>query len=148
MSVYHKQGSDGSLETHSQADYDTQAGGGTIIVTANIDKEGWAAATTDRRLFTADRPYVVKAISCAPDTAEGGALTASFYKVSDHTATVGSGTILHAGSINLNTTAAARQNLTITAAAAALDEGDAVGIVLSAVAATAVAMISICLAPR
>jgi len=118
--------------------------GGFIPVTLS-----YIATTVDCTLFTADRPYVVKAIRGRVDVAgTGGACTATIRKVPSGTALT-SGTALHTGSFNLVGTAATQQALTLstTASDLLLAAGDSICYDLTGTATSAVGAISVTLNP-
>lgn len=118
--------------------------GGFIPVVLN-----YAATTVDCTMFTADRPYVVKAIRGRVDVAgTGGACTATIRKVPSGTALT-SGTALHTGSFNLVGTAATQQALTLstTASDLLLAAGDSICFDLTGTATSAVGAISVALCP-
>lgn len=118
--------------------------GGFIPVTLN-----YIATTVDCTLFTADRPYVVKAIRGRVDVAgTGGACTATIRKVPSGTALT-SGTALHTGTYNLVGTAATQQTLTLstTASDLLLAAGDSICYDLTGTATSAVGSISVTLNP-
>lgn len=109
----------------------------------------YTASTVDCTLFTADRPYVVKAIRGRVDVAgTGGACTAQIRKVPSGTA-ITSGTVLHSGSFNLVGTANAQQALTLstTASDLLLAAGDSIAYDLTGTATSAVGAISVTLNP-
>ena len=100
-------------------------------------------------MFTADRPYVVKAICGRVDVAgTGGACTATIRKVPSGTALT-SGTALHTGSFNLVGTAAAQQALTLSTTASDLlmAAGDSICFDLTGTATSAVGNLSVHLNP-
>lgn len=135
-----KQGADGALGIEGSAGGD----GGFVPVTLN-----YLAATTDCTIFTADRPYTVKAIRGRVDVAgTGGACTAVIRKVPSGTALT-SGTALHTGSYNLVGTANAQQTLTLstTASDLLLAAGDSLAYDLTGTATSAVGNISVLLNP-
>lgn len=135
-----KQLGDGSFGIEGSAGGD----GGFIPVTLN-----YLATTVDCTLFTADRPYVVKAIRGRVDVAgTGGACTAVIRKVPSGTA-ITSGTALHTGSFNLVGTANAQQALTLstTASDLLLAAGDSIVYDLTGTATSAVGNLSVTLNP-
>ncbi|WP_017521949.1 hypothetical protein ACQCLI_18120 [Pseudomonas nitroreducens] len=135
-----KQGADGALGIEGSAGGD----GGFVPVTLN-----YLATTTDCTIFTADRPYTVKAIRGRVDVAgTGGACTAVIRKVPSGTALT-SGTALHTGSYNLVGTANAQQTLTLstTASDLLLAAGDSIAYDLTGTATSAVGNISVLLNP-
>lgn len=135
-----KQLGDGSFGIEGSAGGD----GGFIPVTLN-----YLATTVDCTLFTADRPYVVKAIRGRVDVAgTGGACTAVIRKVPSGTA-ITSGTALHTGSFNLVGTANAQQALTLstTASDLLLAAGDSIAYDLTGTATSAVGNLSVTLNP-
>lgn len=135
-----KQGADGALGIEGSAGGD----GGFVPVTLN-----YLATTTDCTIFTADRPYTVKAIRGRVDVAgTGGACTAVIRKVPSGTA-ITSGTALHTGSYNLVGTANAQQTLTLstTASDLLLAAGDSIAYDLTGTATSAVGNISVLLNP-
>lgn len=118
--------------------------GGFVPVTLN-----YIATTVDCTLFTADRPYVVKAIRGRVDVAgTGGACTATIRKVASGTA-ITSGTALHTGSFNLVGTAATQQALTLSTTPSDLlmAAGDSLCYDLTGTATSAVGAISVTLNP-
>lgn len=118
--------------------------GGFIPVVLN-----YVATTVDCTMFTADRPYVVKAIRGRVDVAgTGGACTATIRKVPSGTALT-SGTALHTGTFNLVGTAATQQALTLstTASDLLLAAGDSICYDLTGTATSAVGSISVALCP-
>lgn len=118
--------------------------GGFLPITLN-----YTASTVDCTLFTADRPYVVKAIRGRVDVAgTGGACTATIRKVPSGTALT-SGTALHTGTYNLVGTAATQQTLTLstTASDLLLAAGDSICYDLTGTATSAVGAISVTLNP-
>jgi len=109
----------------------------------------YTASTVDCTLFTADRPYVVKAVRGRVDVAgTGGACTAVMRKVPSGTA-ITSGTALHTGSFNLVGTANAQQALTLstTPSDLLLAAGDSICFDLTGTATSAVGNITITLNP-
>lgn len=135
-----KQNADSSLGIEGTAGGD----GGFLPVTLN-----YIATTVDCTFFTADRPYVVKAIRGRVDVAgTGGACTATIRKVPSGTALT-SGTALHTGSFNLVGTAAAQQALTLstTASDLLLAAGDSLCYDLTGTATSAVGNLSVHLNP-
>ncbi|WP_213941193.1 hypothetical protein [Pseudomonas sp. dw_612] len=135
-----KQNADSSLGIEGAAGGD----GGFLPVTLL-----YLATTVDCTLFTADRPYVVKAIRGRVDVAgTGGACTAVIRKVPSATA-ITSGTALHTGSFNLVGTANAQQALTLSATASdlLLAAGDSIAYDLTGTATSAVGSISVTLNP-
>lgn len=135
-----KQLGDGSFGIEGSAGGD----GGFIPVTLN-----YLATTVDCTLFTADRPYVVKAIRGRVDVAgTGGACTAVIRKVPSGTV-ITSGTALHTGSFNLVGTANAQQALTLSTNASdlLLAAGDSIAYDLTGTATSAVGNISVTLNP-
>jgi hypothetical protein len=135
-----KQNADSSLGIEGAAGGD----GGFLPVTLN-----YIATTVDCTFFTADRPYVVKAIRGRVDVAgTGGACTATIRKVPSGTALT-SGTALHTGSFNLVGTAAAQQALTLSATASdlLLAAGDSLCYDLTGTATSAVGNLSVHLNP-
>lgn len=118
--------------------------GGFLPITLN-----YTASTVDCTLFTADRPYVVKAVRGRVDVAgTGGACTAQIRKVPSGTA-ITSGTVLHSGTYNLVGTANAQQSLTLstTASDLLLAAGDSICYDLTGTATSAVGAISVTLNP-
>ena len=135
-----KQNADSSCGIEGSAGGD----GGFLPVTLN-----YLAGTTDCTIFTADRPYVVKAIRGRVDVAgTGGACTAVLRKVPSGTA-ITSGTALHTGSYNLVGTANAQQALTLstTASDLLLAAGDSIAYDLTGTATSAVGNLSVTLNP-
>lgn len=135
-----KQLADSSLGIEGSA----QGDGGFIPVTLL-----YLATTVDCTLFTADRPYVVKAIRGRVDVAgTGGACTATIRKVPSATA-ITSGTALHTGSFNLVGTVNTQQALTLsnTASDLLLATGDSIAYDLTGTATSAVGSISVTLNP-
>ena len=135
-----RQNADSSLGIEGAANGE----GGFIPVTLS-----YIATTVDCTLFTADRPYVVKAIRGRVDVAgTGGACTATIRKVPSGTALT-SGTALHTGSFNLVGTAATQQALTLstTASDLLLAAGDSICYDLTGTATSAVGAISVTLNP-
>jgi len=118
--------------------------GGFIPVTLN-----YLATTVDCTVFTADRPYVIKAVRGRVDVAgTGGACTAVMRKVPSGTA-ITSGTALHTGSFNLVGTANAQQALTLSTTPSDLlmAAGDSIAFDLTGTATSAVGNITITLNP-
>ena len=118
--------------------------GGFLPITLN-----YTATTVDCTLFTADRPYVVKAIRGRVDVAgTGGACTAQIRKVPSGTALT-SGTVLHSGTYNLVGTAATQQALTLSTTPSDLlmAAGDSICYDLTGTATSAVGAISVTLNP-
>jgi len=118
--------------------------GGFIPLTLN-----YTASIVDCTLFTADRPYTVKAIRGRVDVAgTGGACTAVIRKVPSATA-ITAGTALHSASFNLVGTANAQQALTLstTASDLLLAAGDSICFDLTGTATSAVGAISVFLNP-
>lgn len=135
-----KQCADGSLGIEGSAGGD----GGFVPVTLN-----YTASIVDCTVFTADRPYVVKAIRGRVDVAgSGGACTAVIRKVPSGTA-ITSGTALHSSSFNLVGTANAQQTLTLstTASDLLLAAGDSIAFDLTGTPTSAVGNISVLLNP-
>jgi len=135
-----RQNADSSLGIEGTANGE----GGFIPVTLN-----YIDTTVDCTMFTADRPYVVKAIRGRVDVAgTGGACTATIRKVPSGTALT-SGTALHTGSFNLVGTAAAQQALTLstTPSDLLLAAGDSICYDLTGTATSAVGAISVTLNP-
>lgn len=135
-----KQVADGSLGIEGSALGD----GGFVPVTLN-----YTATIVDCTVFTADRPYVVKAIRGRVDVAgSGGACTAVIRKVPSGTA-ITSGTALHSSSFNLVGTANAQQTLTLstTASDLLLAAGDSIAFDLTGTPTSAVGNISVLLNP-
>lgn len=135
-----KQNADSSLGIEGSAGGD----GGFLPIVLN-----YTASTVDCTLFTADRPYVVKAIRGRVDVAgTGGACTAVIRKAASGTALT-SGTALHTGSFNLVGTAAAQQALSLSATASdlLLAAGDSICFDLTGTATSAVGAISVTLNP-
>lgn len=135
-----KQLGDSSLGIEGAA----QGDGGFIPITLN-----YTATTVDCTLFTADRPYVVKAIRGRVDVAgTGGACTAVVRKVPSGTALIG-GTALHTGTYNLVGTAATQQALTLSTTPSDLlmAAGDSICFDLSGTPTSAVGAISVTLNP-
>lgn len=95
------------------------------------------------------RRMTVHSINGVVDTAASNAVTASIYKAPSATA-IGSGTLLHSGSFNLQGTAATNQALTLSTTASDLDiaAGSRIGFVISgAPGAAGVGVITVTLAP-
>lgn len=135
-----KQLGDSSLGIEGSAGGD----GGFLPLTLN-----YTASTVDCTIFTADRPYVVKAIRGRVDVAgTGGACTAQIRKVPSGTA-ITSGTVLHSGTYNLVGTANAQQALTLSTTASDLlmAAGDSICFDLTGTATSAVGAISVTLNP-
>lgn len=135
-----KQCADSSLGIEGSAGGD----GGFVPVTLN-----YTASIVDCTVFTADRPYVVKAIRGRVDVAgSGGACTAVIRKVPSGTA-ITSGTALHSSSFNLVGTANAQQTLTLstTASDLLLAAGDSIAFDLTGTPTSAVGNISVLLNP-
>ncbi|TBN49176.1 hypothetical protein [Pseudomonas sp. BGI-2] len=109
----------------------------------------YIATTVDCTIFTAGRPYVVKAIRGRVDVAgTGGACTATIRKVASGTA-ITSGTALHTDSFNLVGTVNTQQALTLSTAASdlLLAAGDSICYDLTGTATSAVGTISVTLNP-
>lgn len=109
----------------------------------------YTASIVDCTIFTADRPYVVKAVRGRVDVAgTGGACTAQIRKVPSGTA-ITSGTVLHSGTFNLVGTANAQQALTLSTTPSDLlmAAGDSICFDLTGTATSAVGAISITLNP-
>lgn len=135
-----RQNADGSFGIEGTAGGD----GGFLPVTLN-----YTASIVDCTMFTADRPYVVKAIRGRVDVAgTGGACTATIRKVASGTA-ITSGTALHTGSFNLVGTVNTQQALTLstTASDLLLAAGDSICFDLTGTATSAVGALSIHLNP-
>ncbi|MBV4459179.1 hypothetical protein KVG96_14560 [Pseudomonas sp. COR58] len=135
-----RQNADSSLGIEGAANGD----GGFIPVTLN-----YLATTVDCTIFTADRPYTVKAIRGRVDVAgTGGACTAVIRKVPSGTA-ITSGTALHSGSYNLVGTANAQQALTLSTTASDLlmAAGDSLCYDLTGTATSAVGNLTVTLNP-
>lgn len=135
-----RQNADSSLGIEGAAGGD----GGFIPVTLP-----YTATIVDCTLFTADRPYVVKAIRGRVDVAgTGGACTAVIRKVASGTA-ITSGTALHTGSFNLVGTVNTQQALTLstTASDLLLAAGDSICFDLTGTATSAVGSMSVTLNP-
>jgi len=118
--------------------------GGFLPITLN-----YTATTVDCTLFTADRPYVVKAIRGRVDVAgTGGACTAVVRKVPSGTALI-AGTALHTGTYNLVGTAATQQALTLSTTPSDLlmAAGDSICFDMSGTPTSAVGAISVTLNP-
>lgn len=135
-----RQNADGSLGIEG-----TAAGeGGFLPLTLN-----YTATIVDCTMFTADRPYVVKAIRGRVDVAgTGGACTATIRKVASGTA-ITSGTALHTGTYNLVGTVNTQQALTLstTASDLLLAAGDSICFDMTGTATSAVGAISVHLSP-
>lgn len=135
-----KQNADSSLGIEGAAGGE----GGFIPLTLN-----YTASIVDCTMFTADRPYTVKAIRGRVDVAgTGGACTAVIRKAASGTA-ITSGTALHSASFNLVGTANAQQALTLstTASDLLLAAGDSIVFDLTGTATSAVGAISVFLNP-
>lgn len=135
-----RQNADSSLGIEGTAGGD----GGFIPVTLP-----YTATIVDCTLFTADRPYVVKAIRGRVDVAgTGGACTAVIRKVASGTA-ITSGTALHSSSFNLVGTVNTQQALTLstTASDLLLAAGDSICFDLTGTATSAVGSMSVTLNP-
>jgi hypothetical protein len=135
-----RQNADSSLGIEGSAGGD----GGFIPVTLP-----YTATIVDCTLFTADRPYVVKAIRGRVDVAgTGGACTAVIRKVASGTA-ITSGTALHTSSFNLVGTVNTQQALTLstTASDLLLAAGDSICFDLTGTATSAVGSMSVTLNP-
>ncbi|MBT9571102.1 MAG: hypothetical protein IV106_08340 [Pseudomonas umsongensis] len=135
-----RQNADGSLGIEG-----TAAGeGGFLPLTLN-----YTASIVDCTMFTADRPYVVKAIRGRVDVAgTGGACTATIRKVASGTA-ITSGTALHSGTYNLVGTVNTQQALTLstTASDLLLAAGDSICFDMTGTATSAVGALSVHLSP-
>lgn len=135
-----RQNADGSLGIEG-----TAAGeGGFLPLTLK-----YTATIVDCTMFTADRPYVVKAIRGRVDVAgTGGACTATIRKVASGTA-ITSGTALHTGTYNLVGTVNTQQALTLstTASDLLLAAGDSICFDMTGTATSAVGAISVHLSP-
>lgn len=135
-----RQNADGSLGIEG-----TAAGeGGFLPLTLN-----YTATIVDCTMFTADRPYVVKAIRGRVDVAgTGGACTATIRKVASGTA-ITSGTALHTGTYNLVGTVNTQQALTLstTASDLLLAAGDSICFDMTGTATSAVGALSVHLSP-
>lgn len=135
-----KQLADSSLGIEGSA----QGDGGFIPVTLN-----YTASIVDCTVFTADRPFVVKAIRGRVDVAgTGGACTAVVRKVPSGTA-ITSGTALHSSSYNLVGTVNTQQTLTLstTASDLLLAAGDSIAVDVTGTATSAVGNLSVLLNP-
>lgn len=135
-----RQNADGSLGIEGTAGGE----GGFLPLTLN-----YTATIVDCTMFTADRPYVVKAIRGRVDVAgTGGACTAVIRKVASGTA-ITSGTALHTGSYNLVGTVNTQQTLTLstTASDLLLATGDSICFDLTGTATSAVGALSVHLSP-
>lgn len=135
-----RQNADSSLGIEGSAGGD----GGFIPVTLP-----YTATIVDCTMFTADRPYVVKAIRGRVDVAgTGGACTAVIRKAASGTA-ITSGTALHTGSFNLVGTVNTQQALTLstTASDLLLAAGDSICLDLTGTATSAVGSLSVTLNP-
>lgn len=109
----------------------------------------YTATIVDCTMFTADRPYTVKAIRGRVDVAgTGGACTAIIRKVASGTA-ITSGTALHTGSFNLVGTVNTQQTLTLstTSSDLLLAAGDSICFDMTGTATSAVGSISVALCP-
>ncbi|QEX23787.1 hypothetical protein FRZ61_37260 [Hypericibacter adhaerens] len=111
----------------------------------------WIASSVDKRFFTATRPYRVKAVSATVTVAgtDGSAVTAAVRKVPSGTA-IGSGTALHAGSINLKGTADTVQDLALSTSSTDLDlaDGDSLAIDFTGTLTSATGVATVTLAPK
>lgn len=135
-----RQNADGSFGIEGTAGGD----GGFLPLTLN-----YTATIVDCTMFTADRPYVVKAIRGRVDVAgTGGACTAVIRKVASGTA-ITAGTALHTGSFNLVGTVNTQQALTLstTASDLLLAAGDSICFDMTGTATSAVGAISVHLSP-
>lgn len=95
------------------------------------------------------RRMIVKSIQYVNDTAASNAVTASLYKAASATA-LGSGTVLHSSTANLQATAATPLALTLSTTASDLDvaAGSRIGFVISATpGAAGVGSFTVTLAP-
>lgn len=109
------------------------------------------ASKTIYNLFIANgADWEVLGIKVVPDVAQGGTLTGTFVKAASTTAPAAATTPLHSGTANFNGTAHTVQSLTLTETAADLliDDGQRIGLVLSAALSTGSARVSILLGRR
>jgi hypothetical protein len=135
-----KQLADGSLGIEGSA-----GGQGEFIV---LDSE-YNAASVDKAIFVASRPYQIQAITARIDTVgtDAGAVTAVVRKAASGVA-ITSGTLVHSGSVNLKGTINANQVLTLnTDASVRLAAGDALCIDFTGVLTTAVGVFTVTLTP-
>lgn len=107
------------------------------------------AASVSASVFIAPRAMKVTSIRARMDTAgtDASAVTAVINKAVSATA-IGSGVIVHSGTINLKGTAATNQAITVLATAAAtLAQGDAIAIVYTGTLTAAVGSVTVGFSP-
>lgn len=109
----------------------------------------YVAASVDKRIFTANRAYVVKGIRGTVTVAgvDASAVTAVVKKVPSGTA-ITSGTALHSGTFNLKGTADTGQTLTLSTTATDLNiaAGDSIAIDFTGTLTSATGVITVDLA--
>ena len=96
-----------------------------------------------------NRRMIVKAITYVNDTAASNAVTAQVFKAPSATA-LGSGTVLHSGTVNLQSAAATNVLMTLSATSGVVDvaAGSRIGFVISGTpGAAGVGTITVTLAP-
>lgn len=98
-----------------------------------FDARSWGPTSVTSPGFIASRPYQLKSIIARVEAAgtDAAAVTGAVYMAPSGTA-LGSGTLLHAGTINLKGTAFANQVLTL-AATTLIPAGYSVGLVFTGV---------------
>jgi len=146
MGVQLKQNADASLGLQGT---DLDDGG---FVTIPLQ---WSAITNTSGAFLTvsgpilNRRMIVKAITYVNDTAATNAVTAQVFKAPSATA-LGSGTVLHSGTVNLQATAGTNTSMTLSTTAGVVDvaAGSRIGFVISATpGAAGVGVITVTLAP-
>lgn len=139
MSVNFKQLPDGSLGLEG-----VDAGNGPFMK-INIPYNTNSPLTLSACILP--RKCVIQSITAVPDVASSNAVTASVYQAPSGTA-LGSGAVVHSGSINLQGTAANNQALTLAAAAVAVAAGSRLGLVISgALGAAGSGVVTIAMTP-
>lgn len=146
MGVQLKQNADASLGLQGS---DLDDGGFLTVVLP------WSAITNTSGAFLTvsgpilNRRMIVKAITYVNDTAATNAVTAQVFKAPSATA-LGSGTVLHTSTVNLQSAAATNVSMTLSATAGVADiaAGSRIGFVISATpGAAGVGVICVTLAP-
>lgn len=141
MGVNLKQNDDGSLGLEGSA---TGGTGGFVPVSHNYN-----VPAVNQAIFTADRPYTVKAVRGRVDVlGTGGACTYQIRKAVS--GTIGtSGVLLHSGTFNLVGTINTMQNLTLTTTLADLQmaAGDSIYMHLTGTATSAIGNVTVTLNP-
>lgn len=114
-----------------------------VVITVPISLH---ASKVTYNLFVARRGYTITSIDYTPDTAQGGALTATVVKAITTAAPASGTTPMHiAAAINLNGTANTVQPITVTTTAAdlVLASGNRIGLVLSGAMTTGSGIVTI-----